>query len=482
MKKVGILSGQTTIFLSLVLSICSGLIISVLYSAIHAGKRAMAENTADVSVHSMFGEFNSKLLEEYDLFYLDMQELGRGIGKEGLALECEVMAAHHLNYDDRLSEVLGYTDLLKPECPDIQCKRYSIASDCQGEVYRQQAVNYMKACYPTTIINLLKELTKDVDHGSSTESQEVSESVSMRNSHIGAVEAQEENEKMKNDLGGIDPDLLGYMNLIRSGGILNYVWGKPLSCNFVEQKDLLRQRPGKVEGDGFYKKMNYNGIEEKLLFHEYLMDHFGHALDIKTDRSLQYEIEYIISGKASDSENLKWVAYRLLALRETANCLHIISDSSKQSQAQSLAITLSSALLMPEAVQMFHHMIIGVWAFGESMLDLKELFDGKKVPVIKDASNFKLDLKNITNIFGQKYESCQSPLALDYKGYLRLLLLLGKREDITLNSMELIEANMRKEERYRDFRMDVCVEWAEFEMIFYINKEIICTKSFGYIQ
>ena len=68
------LSGQITVFLSLLLTIFISLIFSLFYSAIIAGKRTMAENEIDIAMDSMFAQYNRRLLEDYNLFYIDMNE------------------------------------------------------------------------------------------------------------------------------------------------------------------------------------------------------------------------------------------------------------------------------------------------------------------------------------------------------------------------------------------------------------------------
>lgn len=466
MKPFEAFKGQITVFLSLLFSILLGLLFTVLYSSLHSGKRTMAESTADIAVHSLFAEYNAKLLKDYDLFYLDLQELNRGLGKEGLALECETMSVEQLKNPRELTALLGYSDMLRIQAPEIRCKRYSLATDCDGEVFRQQVIHYMKATYPETLLNLLQEKVKDPS---------VSEEnrTGKRTGKLPPAEVE---------LGDINPDVLGYVNLVKAGGILTYTWGKPLSVNYLDSAQCVGKRANRLQGEGFYKRFPDNGATDKLLFNEYLLNHFGNALEKKDNRRLNYEIEYIISGKDSDTENLKSVAYRILAIREAANYLHILSDPVKMSQAEGLAAAVSTVLLMPEGVEMFQKLIVGAWAFGESMLDLRELFDNKEIPLIKNAADFKLEITNITDIFRQDYQSSSSVPALDYKGYLRLLLLVGADRTLSFRSMDLIEVNMRKDENYKEFRMDACVEWAEFEMKFDIDREIVYTKQFGYIQ
>ena len=80
----------------------------------------------------------------------------------------------------------------------------------------------------------------------------------------------------------------------------------------------------------FPARTGIDGIEGRLLFNEYILRNFGNAVgkrvssddsgdinvkDTEEDqpRSLEYEVEYIISGKASDRENLESVLTKIFS-------------------------------------------------------------------------------------------------------------------------------------------------------------------------
>ena len=52
-------------------------------------------------------------------------------------------------------------------------------------------------------------------------------------------------------------------------------------------------------------------------------------------------------------------------------------------EEEALAVTISALLLMPEAVEALKQMILVAWAGGESVMDLRCLLDGRKVPLEK---------------------------------------------------------------------------------------------------
>lgn len=56
---------------------------------------------------------------------------------------------------------------------------------------------------------------------------------------------------------------------------------------------------------------------------------------------------------------------------------------------------LQPAFLIPPAVVVIEGALILCWAFAESILDVRELFAGGKVPLTKNASNWQLSLQGL---------------------------------------------------------------------------------------
>lgn len=64
-------------------------------------------------------------------------------------------------------------------------------------------------------------------------------------------------------------------------------------------------------------------------------------------------------------------------------------------EAEALAVTISVLLLMPEAVEALKQMILVAWAGGESVMDLRCLLDGRKVPLVKSADKWVVSLSQL---------------------------------------------------------------------------------------
>ncbi len=195
---------------------------------------------------------------------------------------------------------------------------------------------------------------------------------------------------------------------------------------------------------------------EKVLYSEYVMTHFGNAVNPLSDTALEYETEYILKGKSTDKENLSAVCSEIIAIRTGCNLISILKDSVKKNEAYALASAIAGFTGMPVLVKAVQLVIISVWALAESITDMKALLAGEKVPVIKSASEWNLSVSGLKNFSSNEvsYTSCKS--GLDYESYLQVLLLKQKKSNQTLRSMDMVQANMCKNEA-ESFRIENCI-------------------------
>ncbi len=63
--------GSITLFLALILSLLLSLVCTSIESVRMASARTQILNSMDIGLYSVFGQYDRKLLEEYDLFALD---------------------------------------------------------------------------------------------------------------------------------------------------------------------------------------------------------------------------------------------------------------------------------------------------------------------------------------------------------------------------------------------------------------------------
>lgn len=172
---------------------------------------------------------------------------------------------------------------------------------------------------------------------------------------------------------------------------------------------------------------------------------------------LSYEIEYLIGGKGLDEENLVCVVNRLLAIREGLNLMHIMSDSRKRQEAQSLAMAITGVAGLSPLVLLTTFFVMSVWALGESLMDIRGLLAGKRVMIFKSAQDWTLELEELLTIGREGQVSTGgSARGLSYLSWLKILLFMDEIVCQEYRMMDMIQMNLcRKQSSFR-MRRGIC--------------------------
>lgn len=495
--------GSVTVFLALILSLMLSLVCTSVESARMAAARTQILSSVDIGLYSLFGQYDKALLKDYDLFFLD-----GSCGGETLNL-----AKIYDNMEAYLKPVLKQNSQ-KLSLEQGGFSGYRLATDHSGEVLFHQAVRYMKETLGSQGVQLLlqkiqgnerktkdaEEAGKQAETGNTLENYEAEMDAAARNSEA-ALEAerkqQEEEFTGGPDGGGSSqeeavekPEAAKVVNpipilrRIRKMGILELVipGGKGVSDASVAKSSLVSGRslqkgldmPGSAKED--------NSYTSRLLFQQYLMNKLGNYQN-PAGKGLRYQIEYLLQGKTSDMENLKAIAGKLLLIREGVNMAHLLSDSGKRAQVQALALGIASAFLIPPASAVIEGALLLCWAFAESVLDVRELFDGGKVPLIKTSADWQLSLENLPNLLqGLDSERKGTENGMSYEEYLQTLLVLEGKVRMVQRGMDMIEESVRKQTGRENFRLDSCIEALEASVDVKANhkKVFTVTKQYCY--
>ena len=203
------------------------------------------------------------------------------------------------------------------------------------------------------------------------------------------------------------------------------------------------------------------GIVEDGAVQLYIMEVFDHAATaesrIKHGRVLAYEVEYILAGNDSDSENLKTVLWKLLAFRSVMNLSHILLSGEKGLAVQQTAMALSTALLLPQFTEVVAFLLKAVWAFAESLADCRTLLKGGKIPLMKDETTWYLSWEQMLRLNGHALDGNNGGEGIDYQGYLQMFLMLMNRDVKYRRMTHLMEKNIRLLPQYPQFRMAQCI-------------------------
>ena len=179
--------------------------------------------------------------------------------------------------------------------------------------------------------------------------------------------------------------------------------------------------------------------------------------DRAVGRLLDYEIEYILCGRQSDKDNLNEVLFKLVLIREGLNLSYLVTDVQKKNECFGLALQLlgyTGNMVLIKAAQYF---IMSIWAYAESVMELRELYAGESIATVKNADNWITDINTVisggaaglkTSLFsyknkaGKETGSTADYNSLDYMDYMRILLLIKDRTARNAGIMSAMELVM----------------------------------------
>ncbi len=209
---------------------------------------------------------------------------------------------------------------------------------------------------------------------------------------------------------------------------------------------------------------------------EFITNNLSNCLSYvgNNDSYFQNEWEYLVAGKLDDEANYKACRRRIYLIRNALNLVALYKDTAKVE-----AITAIAELITPGAGSLTQVAIAEAWSAIEAEEDLKTLYSGGKVPLIKTNGEWKTDLDSVLNssdftsqleeeakknletnkeeisekISGIGGESLSEGRGASYEDYLKILLFTMNGNIRTLRIMDIIQINM-KFKYYDDFNME----------------------------
>lgn len=215
------------------------------------------------------------------------------------------------------------------------------------------------------------------------------------------------------------------------------------------------------------ESIEQRNFAESVLLNEYCGQFFLNALS-EEKRLVQYELEYLLQGEHTDRENLQAAVEQLFLVRQGLNLIYLLSDSIKQEEIKTLAAVIAGVTGLAPLLEIATCFIMIVWAMGETVMDLRVLMRGGRIPLWKTAGEWQLSLDELLNM-GQERRCPDTGMAkanrtdrdaegpgrgLSYEGYLKLLLLA---EDDGLQQermLQVIQMNFQRQEP--EFSLNKC--------------------------
>ncbi len=441
------LRGVITIYLTLVLLVMVSLITGCIFSAKVEAGRYQAANAVDQAMFSLFAHYDLSLLQKYHLFLMDGSCGTEHLLIESCLRELNESADQILCMGDpsgalRLS---GTSHLLSLKRTGSAVTGYTLATDAGGAAFEAQALQSM---YDTLgadgVSRLLSSFRNEPE----------------RSAGSVVPPAMEENPEEVE----VPPDFknpLPYLTTLKGMSLLSLVVDDPskISKKTIHQAQFYSYRANEA-GFGIVDTTGrISSVTDRAVFNLYLTKHYSNFMHPLSSSLLEYQLEYILGGAASDDRNLKTVLQKILFLREGLNLSFLYTDPLKRSQLQEEALVIASFLGNPAlAIGIQAALAVG-WAFLESIEDLHTLMSGKRIGLVKTQASWQVGLRNIPTFLRDR-KALEKGVrgGVSYEDYLKLLLAAEQRGTVTTGrAIDMIEADLRGSGR-PSFRMDHCLD------------------------
>lgn len=457
-------NGYLTVYAALSMAVLLSLFLALLESARFHTIRLETALITDIAADSALAEYHREMLEQYGMFWIDTSYGSNEPSLQKVQEHIKGYMDKNCNMEDVFLGDYLYRDFLAMRTDDVRIPAVSVASDEGGAVFRSRAVEVVKEDVGLGILQRVTDWLS-VIKGNKLDGDEPDarrKSIEEQLAALGGTQKQVGEDWITVEV--INP--ARGAEEIRRKGILNFAVTEPekISSVTIDPASLIgnrRQNAGLNRGNWEYEESETDvSLTDRLLWQEYLLRYCGYYGNGKEEGVLQYQIEYLIAGKNNDTDNLKSVTNRICAIREAANLMYLLSDEVKCAEVEAIAILLSTALTIPEAQELFEAGILLGWAYMESLYDVKHLFEGQKVPLLKSADTWYCDVDCVLDGIKETEEDGMSSAneGLEYRDYLRLLLALSHLEEQTFRMMDVVEMDIRSTSGNESFRLDGCID------------------------
>lgn len=474
--------GYLTVFLSLILSLMISLCLVLILGARENTRRMEVECVTDIGMNNILAEYHRELLNQYDLFFIDTSYGTKNATYKTTEAHLKDYLERNLSGEDLFLSFL-YHNPVALKVDDVTITDISVASDDKGAVVRRQAVELM---YQRVGISYLKQIeswmntVKEYDLNTRNIPAECRDASAALEEWNDEALPKDTEENWKNP----GAEVLSLWD----AGVLNLVVKdyRQLSTQSVDLTKYISSRT-LLTGTGMNPAVTFaDSFWEQLVFQEYILAYTGHYGMEKKGGHLQYQTEYILSGKEKDTDNLKDVVYQILSIRAVANVLYLISDEERMQLAEAVGTALAALFTLPELAPLFQAVIIFAWAMVESIFDVAKLLQGGRVPLLKSGKGWHCEMEEALEFEGSieqaKKDEGTKEEGLLYEDYLRILLCFQDKETTTFRLMDIMEMDIRQTKGNESFRMDGCVDSVAADIRFSSTdgKNYNIFRSYGY--
>ena len=420
--------GSITVFLTLIITTLISFVTAMLDCAVIKTYGSVKSVDANMAVHSLFGEYQDELFNEYSILAVDSR-----YGKD---------AAKEKYIEDRL-RYYGTEDI------EHKIEGIQMLTDKDCASFRLQAVKYIEGPLNNDRISSFDEkkgLWEEIilkGREASKKDKEYGDLLGSLKEEFVSSESDDENvfEVLENVRRSETID-----KLVQNGMEIS---NRKINTNDMSSKRKLRSGKGLK-----YDTLKLYSTTAKLSFNEYVLEKFKNMTDVRENcKGLMYETEYIIGGRDSDKENLEEVAKKLIYIRMVSNYKYLKTSTSKNSEVTALSAAIAVIMQNLELEKIIKELLIWLWSYTESKCDVSALLSGLKVPEVKTDATWQSGLydcfsDNVTYFLSDREDG------LSYKDYLRMVLYVTDAKEVTKRALDMIEVNIRA--KRSGFKIDNC--------------------------
>lgn len=466
--------GYLTLYMCLMLSAFLSLFFVLTEGARKSAIKMKLECATDIAATSVLGEYNTEVLEQFDLFLIDLSYMKY----QPAYYNAESRLQYYLK-ENLKPTLLQNRDYLLMNMDQAQIIDYSLASDHDGEVLRRQIADYMEYTVAGVVDQNLLQSADSLFSGEITAEKRARNQGELDKLEESFVEVYQTEDS--SDVTLENPADIA--NETRLSGVLNLVLDEPSKVSSVKvdlsqfaEYRSLQKGSGVSEEALAIKKPCGEMVMDRYFFEK--LSRYDEPMD---KALLKYQIEYLIGGENTDWKNLEEVCKKLLAIREAVNVSYIFTDEDKMLQAELMAAALSAVILMPELLEPVKISILFAWAYVESLQDIKIILEGGRVPAIKTGADWHTSLDDIFHI-KSALRHIESSNGLSYADYLKMLVSAESLNKKMKRFMNIIEMDIRKATGNDHFQIDGCMD--SFQTYISINSdygyEADIVRRYGY--
>ena len=454
--------GSITVFAALSMMLTASLLFTLLESARIYGLQSYADMKTEAGVVSACAEYQPLLWQDYGLLLLD------GAGRMEMFSVENTEEAIRRNLEKNLLWNKGFLnrfrlDLFRLKEEGTEMTDYQLLTDGKGEVFLNLISERMKETLP---IELAEAIYERIKEGKKIEDGAVDTSALISNANKQIRNKCRDEAKTKcnerlfyNSTDRPESDILVKNPLEFAAGIRE----SPVLELVVEDVSQISQKNTGLRDSLLRRKKEAGTMEanvradwyRKILALGYLNNYYSCYTKKQENHFMEYEMEYVLCGKTAEKENLEGAVNRLLLIREAANILYLTTDKEKMDLAEAIATVIGLLAEGNEAViKAVKAAIIGAWAFLESVLDVRSLLAGEKIPLIKNEKEWTTNVNNLAESFREHATAKKCESGLLYSEYLLQMIFFVGNEKLAYRMMEVMEAHLKNHEAYGNCRMD----------------------------